>query len=231
MPRRNRRCVCPVEGQPRHRRDVAERVLGIMKHHTTQALFKYWTRKRGRRRAPVRSDIDPADIRHILADTFILTADFVNEIRVRLAGTRICALFAREIKGEAFEDLWSEVSREQVRELVAAVVDENIGVVAGVHGRTEQDAEIDLELLLLPLASDGRTRVRAVGALAPVATPIWLGIRPVAALELGTFRHVGAHHSTAGDAQLGAAGEEPRLRHGFRVYSGGLTSPTSKLSG
>ena len=79
-----------------------------MKHQSTQALFNYWTRKRGRRRAPARSDIDPADIRRILADTFILTADFVNDIRVRLAGTRVCALFAREIKGEAFEDLWSE---------------------------------------------------------------------------------------------------------------------------
>lgn len=84
-----------------------------MKHQSTRALYDYWTTKRGRRRAPARSDIDPADIRRILADTFILTADFVNDIRVRLAGTRVCALFAREIKGEAFEDLWSEPGREQ----------------------------------------------------------------------------------------------------------------------
>src|SRR5215470_6612013 len=156
MPRHKTPCVCPVGGQTRHRRDVADRFWGIMKHLTTQAFFNYWTSKRGRRRAPTRSDIDPADILHILSETFILTADFVNGIRVRLAGTRICALFTREIKGEAFEELWSEASREQVRELVAAVVDEKAGVVAGVHGLTEQGAEIDLELLLLPLASDGR---------------------------------------------------------------------------
>jgi hypothetical protein len=74
---------------------VAEQVLGKMKHNSTRALFDYWTRKRGSRRAPARSDIDPADIRGILADTFILTADFVNDIRIRPAGTRICALFAR----------------------------------------------------------------------------------------------------------------------------------------
>jgi hypothetical protein len=198
-----------------------------MKHHSTQALFNYWTRKRGRRRAPVRSDIDPADIRRILADTFILTADFVNEIRVRLAGTRVCALFAREIKGETFDDLWSEASREQVHDLVTAVVDENAGFVAGVLGRTEQGAEIELELLLLPLAFDGRTRVRAIGALAPAATPVWLGIRPLTALDLGTFRHLGI----ASDAHLGSVRAEPRLRHGFRVYSGGLASPTGRPSG
>ena len=155
-----------------------------MKHHTTQALFNYWTRKRGRRRAPVRSDIDPADIRRILADTFILTADFVNEIRVRLAGTRVCALFAREIKGETFDDLWSEASREQVHDLVTAVVDENAGVVAGVLGRTEQGAEIELELLLLPLAFDGE---RACVQLAR-----WLPRRPDS-----------AWHQTADGARFG----------------------------
>ena len=197
-----------------------------MKHHTTQALFDYWTRKRGRRRAPVRSDIDPADIRRILPDTFILTADFVNEIRVRLAGTRVCALFAREIKGESFDDLWSEASRQQVHDLVTAVVNENAGVVAGVLGRTEQGAEIELELLLLPLAFDGRTRVRAIGALAPAATPVWLGIRPVTALDLGTFRHLGI----ANDTHLGSTRAQPRLRHGFRVYSGCLASPTGRPS-
>ncbi|MGA9280469.1 MAG: PAS domain-containing protein [Pseudolabrys sp.] len=134
-----------------------------MKHQSTRALYDYWTTKRGRRRAPARSDIDPADIRRILADTFILTADFVNDIRVRLAGTRVCALFAREIKGEAFEDLWSEPGREQMHGLLTAVIDENAGAVAGVLARTEQGAEIELELLLLPLAFDSRTRVRALG--------------------------------------------------------------------
>lgn len=121
-----------------------------MKHQSTRALYDYWTTKRGRRRAPARSDIDPADIRRILADTFILTADFVNDIRVRLAGTRVCALFAREIKGEAFEDLWSEPGREQMHGLLTAVIDENAGAVAGVLARTEQGAEIELELRLLP---------------------------------------------------------------------------------
>ena len=55
-------------------------------------------------------------------------------------------------------------------------------------GRTEQGAEIDLELLLLPLAFDGRTRVRALGALAPVDAALFgWAIRPVAELELGTL--------------------------------------------
>ena len=37
----------------------------------------------------------PGGYPRYLADTFILTADFVTDIRIRPAGTRICALFAR----------------------------------------------------------------------------------------------------------------------------------------
>ena len=79
-----------------------------MKHPSTRAVFEYWNKKRGSRPAPERADIDPTEIRHALSDTFMLAADFVDQLRFRLAGTRVCALFGREIKGEAFAALWSE---------------------------------------------------------------------------------------------------------------------------
>ena len=126
-------------------------------------------------RRPTRSDIDPADIRHVLGDTFMLAADFVDDIRFRLAGTRVCALFAREIKGEAFNAQWSETSSEHIEDLLAAVINEKIGVVAGIIGRTEDGAEVELELLLLPLAHAGQTRVRALGVLAPLDPALLAG--------------------------------------------------------
>ena len=80
-----------------------------MKHTSTLLIFEYWNRQRGDRSAPMRSEIDPAAIRHALGDTFMLAADFIDGIRFRLAGTRVCALFSREIKGEPFNALWTEV--------------------------------------------------------------------------------------------------------------------------
>ena len=77
----------------------------------------------------------------------------------------------REIKGEGFNVLWSEASRAQIADLVIAVVNEASCVVAGVNGRTEKGAETELELLLLPLGHDRRTRVRALGTLAPLVRP------------------------------------------------------------
>ncbi|MFZ1950321.1 MAG: PAS domain-containing protein [Pseudolabrys sp.] len=201
-----------------------------MKHASTQALFDYWNRRRGRRWAPARSEIDPADIRHVLGDTFLLASDFVDDLRFRLGGTRVCALFVREIKGETFADLWSETSRAQIEDLLTVVLDEKVGVVAGVLGRTESGAEVGLELLLLPLAFDGRSRVRALGVLAPLTPPYWLGEQPVIDLNLRTLRHIGPKQSNFRAPLFGQTNERPRTRHGFLVYSGGLESD-GKLPG
>jgi len=191
-----------------------------VKHTSTRLLFDHWNRQRGERSAPTRSEIDPVAIRHVLGDTFMLAADFIDGIRFRLAGTRVCALFGREIKGERFNALWSEASRAQIANIGNAAVNEAVGAVAGVTGRTEKGAETELELLLLPIGHDGRARVRALGSLAPLAQPYWLGEEPIVELELQTLRHVCATQSDVPVPQF-RSGAGLRMRHGFLVYSGG----------
>jgi len=70
-----------------------------MKHAASRELYAYWEAKRGTRPAPERAEIEPGAIRGILSDTFILALDRGLGRPVRLAGTRVCALFDREIKG------------------------------------------------------------------------------------------------------------------------------------
>lgn len=200
-----------------------------MKHPSTRMVFDYWTERRGTRPAPDRADIDPAAIRYALGDTFMLAADFVDQLRFRLAGTRVCALFCREIKGEAFNSLWGEASLKSIEDLTRAVTAENEAFVAGLTGRTEDGNELALEMLLLPLAHVGHARIRAVGTLAPLEPPYWLGEKPLMDLELGSLRHVGADIDTFGaphfthvDTPIDVhAPENIRVRHGFVVYSGG----------
>ena len=71
-----------------------------MKHAASRELYAYWQEKRGARPAPERTDIEPGAIRAVLADAFILALDRGAGHPIRLAGTRMCALFGREIKGE-----------------------------------------------------------------------------------------------------------------------------------
>jgi hypothetical protein len=211
-----------------------------MKHPSSRQLFAYWTKQRGERPAPERGDIDPAAIRHALADIFILAADFVEDQRFRLAGTRVCALFGRELKGESFGSTWTLSSRQQLRGVLAEVTSENAGLVAGVAGRNAQGDAIDLELLLLPLAHRGHGRVRAIGVLASNELPYWVGEKPVKELTLGTVRHIGgeldapiapAAHMTALIAGDTAGQAEGRMKRGFMVYQGGRSIPPNEKAG
>ena len=185
-----------------------------MKHASSQIVLSHLCERRRNRAAPNRNDIDPALIRHALADTFMLAADFVGELRFRLAGTRVCALFGREVKGEAFRGFWGEESRRQIDPLLEIVAGESVGAVAGLVGTTADGTEVDVEMLLLPLAHSGQARIRALGVLAPVAAPFWVGEKPVIELTLRTLRHVGG---AAQDRRL----PEGTRRNGFIVYRGG----------
>lgn len=225
-----------------------------MKHASTRALYNYWNKQRGARPAPERVDIDPVGLRRELGDVFMLAADFTEHLRFRLAGTRVCALFAREIKGEAFSLMWDEASRKAIDDLVAVVTHERVGAVAGLTGRTADGAEIDLEMILLPLAHSGHARIRAIGALAPLTLPYWLGEKPLVTLTLGALRHVGpdsdrieGRRLTLAPAQQPDLMREPRdlmpeprplaapsggkVRHGFLVYSGGRETPSGDKTG
>ena len=192
-----------------------------MKHASTRQVFEYWNERRGKRVAPERGDIEPGPIRRALGDTFILAQDSRPGHRFRLAGTRMCALFCRELKGEPFMHLWTATERAALGEYVAAVAEESAGIVAGATGRTAEGARIDLELLLLPLIHRDRSQARLLGVLAPLVVPYWLGTSPVVGLTCGTVRHLGPATSTVAAPHLVPASENGRVRHGLIVYDGG----------
>ena len=192
-----------------------------MKHASSRELFAYWDALRGTRTAPDRAEIEPGEIRKVLGDTFILAFDPDAGHPVRLAGTRVCALFGRELKGAAFAELWDAASRPAIRDLIDVAADEGVGLVAGASGRTPEGYPHDLELLLLPLRQRGDRHARLIGTLAPVTVPFWLGASRLASLTLGTTRHVGAMVETVAAPRLVDLPSIVPARRGFVVYEGG----------
>jgi hypothetical protein len=201
-----------------------------MKHAATRTLFAYWNSLRGERTAPERSEIDPVAIRDILADTFVCEVDTQAGHPFRLAGTRLCGLFGRELKGRGFASLWdpgtgSVGARESAR-LVDAVLAESRPVVAGLHGTTRGLKELDLELLLLPLRHGGKTHSRLLGCLSPSQPAPWAGLDPVAQLDVASVRVIRSLDGLGDIAVLVPAAPSPSRpapeRRGlFTVYRGG----------
>ncbi|HEY7383096.1 MAG TPA: PAS domain-containing protein [Beijerinckiaceae bacterium] len=159
-----------------------------MKHATSRMLFAYWDALRGQRAAPERRDIDPGEIRHILADSFILETEPHGAACIRLAGTRLCALFGRELKGSPLHELWPQAGREEIRHFIEIVSDETAGVVAGLVGLTPEGATLELEMLLLPLRHSGQTHSRILGVMSPMLVPPWLGLHALDCLETASLR-------------------------------------------
>jgi hypothetical protein len=192
-----------------------------VKHSSTRALYAYWNERRGARPAPDRGDIEPGAIRTALGDSFILGLDPAGGHNFRLAGTRVCSVFGRELKGETFEALWGDSDRAAARDLLAIVANEIAGVVAGVTGATSEGYPVDLELLLLPLRHRGSSQARQIGVLAPLTVPFWLGASPLTLLALKSHRHIGPALDALPATPLMAATDSGRIRHGLLVYDGG----------
>jgi hypothetical protein len=163
-----------------------------MKHPSISRLFEYWNERRGRRRLPLREDIEPEAIRCVLADTFILSLAPRAGHPIRVAGTRVCASFGREIKGEAFLNAFCPEAREEMSDLITILADESVGIVASASEQTSEDRAAHFELLLLPLSLNGGGAARMMGALVSNDPPVWPRTHGLTNLALGNYRFVGA---------------------------------------
>jgi hypothetical protein len=202
-----------------------------MKLAATKSLYAYWNRLRGERAAPERADIDPAQIRTLLSDVFMLEVDRERGYPLRLSGTRISALFLRELKGEAFVDLWLEPERDDLLAIIESVLDDPTPALLGVQAAASGRQPIELELLLLPLRHLGRTHSRIMGCLTPATHPTWYGLLPVSGLAMTSLKIVnsdGDHHAKLSEFGYGAnptLTQIPLRRRHLSIYSGGLELP------
>jgi hypothetical protein len=194
-----------------------------MRHPSNRELLNYWNERRGARLTPDRADLEPSAISTVLGDTFLLDFNADENVSFRLAGTRLCALFRRELKGENFFRLWQRSCQTAIHDLIVEVMEEKVGCVAGITAATSDDilAPVQLEMVLLPLASHSQDEARAIGALAPLVAPYWLGAKAISPLTLGTIRYLGAAVSEAAPRFKSAAG---RIKQRLTVYDGGLAA-------
>ena len=218
-------------GQEIDPRNATRGTEALMKHPSIRELYRYWNAQRGLRPAPERSDIEPGAIRRALADTFILaqniaTGHAATGHSFRIAGTRLCAAFGRELRGTFFLNLWDQESTRRINDLVGEVTRESVRAVAGARGCSADGDVLDFELVLLPLNHQTATDARVLGALAPQDLPYWFGMSPVGKLALGTIRYLGHEDMQHVDAAEPDQGRKPlptggRIRHGLIVYDGG----------
>lgn len=158
-----------------------------MNQNGSITLFQYWNRLRDGRPAPKRSEVEPADIKSLLADTFILERDTRGEAVFRLAGTRLCACYGRELKGFSFPSLWREKDQRLVSRLIHGVFDQKSLLLMNYEGFSRNGRSNKFELLALPL-DGGIENPRCLGIISAVERPFWLGADPLADAQIDAIR-------------------------------------------
>jgi hypothetical protein len=158
-----------------------------MHHEGSIALFRYWNGLRGNRPAPRRTEIEPAEIKSLLADTMILERDTRGEAVFRLAGTRLCATYGRELKGYSFPLIWAPRDQRSIARLVRSAFSDSSVIVVTFQGTSSTEKTLGFEMILLPLEG-GLSNSRCLGAITPATRPYWLGAEPIVENRIDTIK-------------------------------------------
>ena len=165
--------------------------------------------------------LDPAAIREVMPDTFMLEVDLGAGFPVRMSGTRIDALLGQPQNGRRFLDLWPKADGHAVAAMLLTVADGVCPIVAGAAAHAADYLPIDLEIMLLPLRHNGRTQGRILGSLVPVTRPRWLGLVAAKDLRVNSFRVIDAD-AIARDLPPPRTPARHHLH--LQVYDGGLNA-------
>ena len=192
-----------------------------MQQPTSRQLYAYWDRVRNGRVAPRRFEIEPAKIASLLPETFIVEGAGILGYRFRLAGTKICEQFGRELRGADLLGLWESSDRDAVASLLRNVFSD----AAVGHGRfrayADNNREANFELIFLPLIHTGEAINRILGAITAIEPPFWLGAEPLLRQEIVELN---LHWPDGVPAFMAQGGGEviSLARRRFRVVPGGL---------
>lgn len=196
-----------------------------MQQPTSRQLYAYWDGLRNGRIAPRRFEVDPARISKLLGETFIAECTGLLEFRFRLAGTKICDQFGRELRGVDFLGLWSLEDRDAMASLVRNVQTDGAVAHGVFHGFTRTHRKASFEFTLMPLIHTDLAINRLLGAITAIEPPFWLGTEPLVSFEIAELH---LHWPDGAPAFMTDGGAEViRLNHqGFRVVEGGLPGQT-----
>lgn len=159
-----------------------------MKTLSAQRLYNYWQKRRGERPAPERRDIEPAAIKDLLSDVFILEYKADAEFTYRLAGSSLCNVYCRELKGRSFREFWPQDDLEALDTMVMAIREDAAAAIIGYQGVNSRGQSVNFEMLLLPLRYGGHDYPRILGVSVPTETHYWMGIHPVMSHKITSMR-------------------------------------------
>src|SRR5680860_1503800 len=169
---------------------------------------------------PCRFEIEPARIANLLRETFIAECTGLLGFRFRLAGTKICHQFGRELRGVDFLSLWPADDRQAIASQVRNVLNDGAVGHGVFRAYSQSHRQARFEYALMPLIHTGPTINRLLGTITAIEPPFWLGAEPLTSFEVSDLHLHWPDGVPAFMADRGAEVVSPARRR-FRVVEGG----------
>lgn len=182
-------------------------------------LKSYWERLRAGRIAPYRAEIDPRQFESALENMFIIEKLSFDNLRIRLAGMKICEMMGMEVRGMQPAFFFDESDRLRFDRLLNVVMSEP-AVVELKLSADSRAGRYRATMLLMPLRSDFGEINRVLGCTSGqgemFAAPLAFRIDDVTMTPIEPSRASETQHALPGFAeeQAGFAGPSaaPKLR-------------------
>lgn len=191
----------------------------LMNDKMLSSLKSYWERLRAGRIAPYRAEIDPRQFETALENMFIVEKVGDKNMRIRLAGMKICEMMGMEVRGMQPEQMVDEADRQRFERLLNVVMNEP----AVVEIKLESPSRAGLfgaSMLLMPLRSDFGDINRILGCTSGekeyFAPPLTFSIKDVAVTPIEPNQTAEPAQALPGFAEeqtpFGAQASSPKLR-------------------
>jgi hypothetical protein len=197
------------------------------------SLKSYWERLRAGRIAPYRAEIDPRQFESALENMFIVEKLAPDNMRIRLAGMKVCEMMGMEVRGMQPGFLIDEADRVRFDRLLNVVMGEPAVVELKLEAQNRAGI-YHATMLLMPLRSDFGEVNRVLGCTSGegelFAPPLAFAIRDVAVTPIEPSQGVEPRSVLPGFAEE-QAGYAPPAAPKLRSIEGNPNAPARREGG
>jgi hypothetical protein len=194
------------------------------------SLKSYWERLRAGRIAPYRAEIDPRQFESALENMFIIERLAPDNMRIRLAGMKICEMMGMEVRGMQPGLLIDEADRVRFDRLLAVVMSEPAVVELRLAAQNRAGT-YRATMLLMPLRSDFGEINRVIGCTSGdgdlYAPPLSFAIQDVAVTPVEPSQGIDPKQSMPGFAEEPAAFAPAPAAPKLRSIEGNPNAPAT----
>lgn len=198
------------------------------------SLKSYWERLRAGRIAPYRAEIDPRQFESALENMFIIERLSPDNMRIRLAGMRICEMMGMEVRGMQPGFLIDEPDRLRYERLLNVVMAEP-AVVELKLSADGRGGRFRATMLLMPLRSDFGEVNRVLGCTSGqgevVSAPLLFRIEDVAVTPIEPNANAEAARAMPGFAEEQAGFDPAPGAPKLRTIEGNPNAPARPREG